>query len=141
MKIVLSDGVYLKVLFPDRDVSGIEANDASIIAQLVYGDTEFIFSGDASQKMEKYVAGLDGKGLESDVLKLGHHGSKTSTSNIFLGLVNPDYTVVSAGEDNRYGHPHKEVLDTLEQFAVPLLGTYESGTVVFETDGENLRLK
>ena len=141
MTIVLDTGVFLTILFPDRDVSDVASNDASIIAQLVYGDTEFLFTGDAPKKIEKYVAALDGKYLKSDVLKVGHHGSKTSTSKIFLGFASPLYAVISAGRDNRYGHPHEEVLDTLAEFEIEIVSTYKNGTLVFQTDGITLRLK
>ena len=138
MTIVLDDGIFLNILFPDRDVSGIESNDASIIAQLVYGETEFLFTGDAPQKIERYLASIYGKALQSDVLKVSHHGSKTSSSKQFIGFVSPDYAVISAGRDNRYGHPHKEVLETFEQFEIKILSTYEEGTILFESDGESI---
>lgn len=136
MIISLDEGVFLKILFPDRDVSNIDSNDASIIIQLVYGETEFLFTGDSPVKMERYVASIDGKALQSDVLKVGHHGSRTSSSEIFIGFVSPDYAIISAGKDNRYGHPHKEVIETLEQFEIKILSTYEEGTIVFESDGD-----
>jgi competence protein ComEC len=133
----LGDGVTLKVLFPDRDVSGVETNDASIITRLVYGESEVMMTGDAPKKIEEYVVSLDGEDLESDVLKVGHHGSKTSTSELFLGFVDPQYAIISAGENNRYGHPHQEVLDILETFDVPILNT-SGGTIVFQSDGTDI---
>lgn len=141
MSIALDDGVYLKILFPDRDVSDVDTNDASIIVQLVYGKTEFLLTGDAPKKIEEYVVFLDGENLRSDVLKLGHHGSKTSSSELFIGFVSPSRAIISAGKNNRYGHPHDEVLDTLEQFEIDTLSTYEEGTIVFRSDGESLILK
>lgn len=138
MTIDLGGGAYLQILFPDRDASGLSTNDGSIIAKLVYGDTSFLLTGDAPQNMEKYLVSLDGKNLDADVLKLGHHGSKTSSSDIFLAVTTPDYAIVSAGENNRYGHPHKEVLDRLAKYNIPALGTYREGTIVFESDGEQL---
>jgi len=141
MEITLDQNVFLRILFPDRNVSGIGSNDASIIVQLVYGETEFLLTGDSPKKIEKYLVSLDGKNLESDVLKAGHHGSKTSTSELFLGFVSPEYTVISAGMDNRYGHPHKEVLTFLEQFDISTLNTATAGTVIFTSDGENIFVK
>ncbi len=136
--IVLDDGVELSILFPDRDVSGIETNSASIVAQLIYGDTTFLFTGDSPKNIEKYLVSLDGKRLESDVLKVGHHGSKTSTDGLFLGFVSPEYAVISAGSNNRYGHPHLSVLDTLEQFGVEVLQTAQDSNIVFFSDGERV---
>jgi len=97
----LGDGVLLTILFPDRDVSGASVNDASIIARLTYGETSFLLTGDAPQKVEKYLVTLDDGALKSDVLKIGHHGSKTSSAELFLGFVSPSYAVISAGRDNR----------------------------------------
>jgi len=136
----LDRDVYLEILFPDRDPTGWDTNDASIVARLVYGDISFMLTGDSPQKMEQYLVGLDGDELSSDVLKLGHHGSKTSTSELFLGFVSPAYAVVSAGKDNQYGHPHKEVLELVERFGIPILATYETGNIIMRTDGTNISI-
>ncbi len=136
----LDRGVYLEILFPDRDPTGWDTNDASIVARLVYGDTSFMLTGDSPQKMEQYLVGLDSDNLASDVLKLWHHGSKTSTSELFLGFVSPAYAVVSAGKDNSYGHPHKEVLELVERFGIPILATYETGSIIMRTDGTNISI-
>jgi len=141
MRVWLDKNIYLEILFPDRDTDGWDTNDASIVVRLLYGDTSFILSGDSSKKMEEYIVSLDGSALHSDVLKLGHHGSKTSTSEIFLAAVSPEYAIVSAGKDNRYGHPHKEVMDMIKEFEISSLATYENGTIIFQTDGENLYVK
>ena len=138
MRINLDKGAYIDILFPDRDVSGWDTNDASIIARVVYGNNSFLLTGDAPQKMENYLVFIDGEKLKSNVLKLGHHGSKTSTSEIFLGYVNPDYAIISAGKDNKYGHPHKEVIDEMNQFKIPFLRTDEKGTIKIRSDGEEI---
>jgi len=140
MKVFLDETTYLLILFPDRDMSGANANDASIIAKLVYEDTSFLFTGDASQKMENFVVSLDEKMIDVDVLKVGHHGSKTSTSDLFLGYASPLFSVISAGAANRYGHPNEEVIARLEQFESEILRTDESGTVIFKSDGKNVRV-
>ena len=100
-----------------------------------------MLTGDSSKKMEEYITMLDREYLESDVLKVGHHGSKTSTALVFAGFVSPKYAVISAGEDNKYGHPHQEVLDILNKFESKILGTYNGGAVIFESDGDNVILK
>ncbi len=141
MVVVLDDDVYLNILFPDRDVPELESNTASVIAQLVYGETEFMLTGDSPKSIENYLVMLDSESLESNVLKVGHHGSKTSSAEAFVGFVQPKYSVISAGKDNKYGHPHEEVINTLEQFGSLVLSTGNKGLIVFESDGENIFVK
>mgnify|MGYP003967617785 FL=1 len=138
MVVMLDDDVHLNILFPDRDVRDVESNTASVITQLVYGETEFMLTGDSPKTIEEYLVMLDGENLESDVLKAGHHGSKTSSAEAFVGFVSPKYSVISAGKDNKYGHPHKDVIDVLNQFGSAILSTGDSGIIVFESDGENV---
>lgn len=140
-RINFGDGVYLDILFPDRDVSGLETNTASIIVKFVYGDRSFIFTGDSPQSIEKYLISVDGENLKSDVLKLGHHGSKTSTSESFLGYVDPEYAVISVGVDNKYGHPNDEIIDLLKKIEVKILRTDELGTIKIKSDGKNLQIE
>lgn len=141
MVVVLDNDVHLRILFPDRDVVDLESNTASIIAQLIYKDVEFMLTGDSPKAIEEYLVMLDGEGLQSDVLKAGHHGSKTSSSLAFLDYVSPKYAIISAGKDNSYGHPHKEVVDSLKQFGASISSTQDKGMIVFETDGKNLIVK
>jgi len=136
----LDDDVYLSILFPDREVAGMKPNDASIIARLTYGEVDFLLSGDAPKKIEEFVANLDANHLNVEVMKIGHHGSKTSTSELFVGLASPLFAVISLGKDNSYGHPHKEVLDTLSRFRIPTLRTDEEGTIIFKSDGEKISI-
>ncbi len=135
MTLALDEGVTLEILFPDRDASGLEANMASVVTYLAYGESKFLFTGDSPIAIEQYLASVYGTVLKSDVLKLGHHGSKTSTSDVWLGFVDPDYGIISAGCDNSYGHPHHEVVDRLKRFEVQALTTCDEGTIVFESDG------
>lgn len=134
----VESGVYLDILFPDRDVSGMEANATSIVARLVYGETSFLLTGDTTKGIERYLVDVYGNELDVDVLKLGHHGSKTSTSEELLSVTAPEYAIISAGKDNRYGHPHKEVLGLLDEFEIKRLSTAESGHVIFESNGIDL---
>lgn len=133
------DGVVLEVLFPDREVSGLEPNDASIILQIRYGAHSFLFTGDTSKSIEEYVVSLDEAALASSVLKIGHHGSDTSSSELFVGFVNPQYAIFSRGCDNRYGHPHEDVVAVFTQFNIPTLDTCLDGRVSFFSDGTILR--
>jgi competence protein ComEC len=141
MVVDLKDGVKLIVLFPDRDVSRWETNDASIVAKLVYGDTSFLLTGDSTKKAEFILLGLDGDILNADVLKAGHHGSRTSTSLPYAEAVSPDYAVISAGKNNSYGHPHRETLDILNKVGAKVVSTADLGTLHFESDGKKLILK
>jgi competence protein ComEC len=133
----IGGGAYLQVLFPDRDVSGLSSNDGSIVMRLVYGDTSVMLQGDSTYKIEEYLMTLDKDGLESNILKIGHHGSRTSTGEEYMKAVSPEWAVISAGKDNSYGHPHKEVLDILNKQKVKILGTYDLGRIIFESDGLN----
>lgn len=137
----LGDNVYLEILFPDIDASELESNTASIVARVVYKDTAFMLTGDSPKSIEEYLVLIEGENLESTVLKVGHHGSRTSTSELFLAEVDPDYAVISAGADNSYGHPHLEVTDALFNFGVETLSTAESGNVIFWSDGTNVRIQ
>jgi len=130
-QIFLDENIFIEILFPNMDVTDWDTNDASIIARLVYGDISFMLTGDSPQRIERYIVSLDGESLESTVLKLGHHGSKTSSSEEFVGYVNPEFAIVSAGSENRYGHPHKDVIDIVTEFDIPIFSTIESGTIVF----------
>ncbi len=134
----LGGGAVLTVLFPERDPSYLTSNTSSIIVRLTYGESEFLLTGDSPDEIEEYLVSLDPKLLESDVLKLGHHGSRTSTSPILLDAAHPQYAIVSAGKDNRYGHPHKEVVDRILERGITLLSTAEQGSIVFESDGVSL---
>lgn len=129
-------GVYLDILFPDQDTTHFkETNDASIVARLVYGDTSFILNGDSPISVEQFLSRNDRQGLKSTVLKLGHHGSQTSTSDEFLNQVAPEYAIVSAGKNNSYHHPHPSVIDRVNSRQIKTLSTIGLGTITFETDG------
>ena len=139
-RIVLDEkrGITLDVLFPDRDVSGLDTNDGSLVTRLSYGEICFLLMGDAPRGVEEYLTHLYGDYLHCAVLKVGHHGSRTSSSEFFVQKVAPQYAVISDGKDNSYGHPHQETLDTLKEFGVNVLRTDTLGTITFETDGVEL---
>lgn len=131
----LGGGAYIDILFPDRDVSEWSRNDGSMVMRLVYGEHSIMLTGDSTTKTEKIILGkYDKQELRSEILKVGHHGSRTSTSNSFVSAVSPVYALISNGKDNKYGHPHKETLATLAQFGVEVLRTDLQGTVVFTCD-------
>ncbi len=137
----LGGGVSLEILFPDIDPSELESNTASIVGKLTYGGTSFMLTGDSPKAIEEYLVLIEGEHLKSDVLKAGHHGSRTSTSELFLDEVRPTYAVISAGKNNQYGHPHVEVTDMLFNAGVKTYATAEEGRIVFWSDGQNLQAR
>lgn len=137
----LGDGAILEILFPDIDPSELESNTASIVAKLTYGANFFMLTGDSPKAIEEYLVLIEGEYLKSDVLKVGHHGSRTSTAELFLDEVRPTYAVISAGKDNQYGHPHVEVTDMLFNAGIKAYSTAEAGRVTFWSDGEILNPK
>lgn len=141
MALALNDGVRLEIIFPVTDVSNWETNRASVVSRLVYGEHDFLFTGDSPSQIENVLIALDGTKLDVEVLKIGHHGSRTSTSLEFAEVTTPEYAVISAGRDNTYGHPHSEVLDNLKKVNAEILSTAEYGTILFKTDGKTLELK
>ncbi len=134
----LSEDVLFTVLYPVAISPKEPTNDTSVVGILTYGNQSFLLTGDAPQKVERYLVSVDGKKLKAQVLKLGHHGSKTSSSEVFIGNVSPDYAIISTAKKNRYGHPNKEVIDLLKKYNIPTLATYDSGKIIFKTDGEIL---
>lgn len=139
MRLHLGHGAYADILYPDRDVRSLETNTASIVMRVVYGETEFMLSGDAPSSVEDWVAELD-PAIQSDVLKAGHHGSRTSTSEFWIAQVKPAFVVISAGKDNSYGHPHQEVVDIIARSGAQMRSTAD-GAVSFVTDGKSLELR
>jgi len=141
-KIDLGDGVYLDVLLPPSnvDTSKMSPHDAMLVLKLNYGNNSFLFTGDMEEKMESYLV-FNGKDIKSDVLKVGHHGSKTSSSELFLSRVSPRYAIISVGKDNKYGHPYKEVLERLKRMNISVFRTDEMGRIDVISDGENLKIK
>lgn len=141
MVVDFGDGAKLTILFPNQDVSRWETNDASIVARLDYGESSFLLTGDSPARIETLLMNLDNELLDVDVLKAGHHGSRTSTSAAFAAATSPEYAVISAGKDNTYGHPHQETLDILHKAGAEIKSTAESGTITFESDGKTLKIK
>lgn len=111
-----------------------DLNNCSIVIKLSYDDTSFLFTGDAEKKELEQITG----DISADVLKVGHHGSNTSTTEDFLLRVIPYYAVISCGKNNEYGHPHSEVLNLLDDFDAEVYRTDKDGTVRFTSDGQNL---
>lgn len=127
----------IDILAPDSELESKNLNDYSIVIRLVYGETKFLFQGDAEKKTEEELL-LSGANVKADVLKLGHHGSSTSNIEEYIKAVDPDYAVAPLGEDNKYGHPHKEVVELLDNMGIVFYRTDKDGTVIVVSDGENI---
>lgn len=138
---VISDEMYkITVLSPeDREYS--EMNLFSVVIKVTYIDTSFIVMGDAEKENEADMAEHFGTSLKCNVLKVGHHGSDTSTTDRFLSFAKPEIAVISVGEDNSYGHPSEKVINRLERREIKILRTDEYGTISLFTDGRSINIK
>ncbi len=132
--------VKLEVLGPDDAlVNQDNTNDGSIVIKLTHGQSSFLLTGDAefAENLSILRRGAD---VRSTVLKLGHHGSSTSTDENWLRAVQPQLGIISAGKDNPYGHPHAEVIRALNQLGIPTIRTDEHGTITVTSDGSQLQV-
>lgn len=123
------------VLWVSQDKDNL--NDTSIVLKMIYKNTTYLFTGDASSTVEKKILSQD---LESDLLKVGHHGSQYSTSAQFLKKVNPKYAVIQVGKNNEYNHPRQVVLDKLNYIGTKVYRTDLDGTIIVTSDGENINI-
>lgn len=124
-----------KILAVNTETS--DHNNTSIVMRITYGDTAFMFTGDAEKPVETKLCS-SGEDLKSDVLKVGHHGSSSSTTAQWLGVVDPDYAVICVGAGNEYGHPTSAVLNRLKNALVQVFRTDMQGNIVCTSDGENV---
>jgi competence protein ComEC len=132
---IVLDGVAVDFLHPEA-IGALEddPNDLSVVMRIAYGEFAAVLTGDATALVEERMIRYYGADLQADVLKVGHHGSATSTTPAFLDAVRPAIAVVSAGRDNRYGHPHTVVVDRLEASGARVLRTDRHGSVVIRAD-------
>ena len=135
MDVRLDDTTHFRILFPDRDVTNWETNTASVVGRLDIGSRSALFTGDSPISIEQYLVKTRPSDIDVDILKLGHHGSKTSSSELFLQKTSPLLALISAGVNNSYGHPHQEVLDVLKKLRIPSVSTQDAGTYILATDG------
>ena len=139
----LDNNVKLFVLYPFESLEGQRvkrANNTSIVAQLVYKNFELLLTGDIEKEVEKKL--IDANiNLRSSILKVPHHGSKTSSTKDFIGAVNPLVAVIQAGKDNPYGHPHQSVLERLNLNKVAVFRTDQDGDIEILTDGINFEVR
>ena len=133
------DGIGLRILAPLADLD--DFNEYSVVTRVEYGDVSMIVTGDAESGSEELMLEAYTSGeLDADLIKLGHHGSNTSSTSEFLAAVSPKWAIASCGLDNPYGHPHQQTLERARELGIPVLRTDEMGTIVFATDGEDLWL-
>ena len=132
--------VKLQIISPD-DITTGELNDYSIVTRLQFYNNSFLFTGDASTNINDYIMNnYDKDFLNIDVLKVGHHGSRTSTDDKWLKTLTPEYGIIMCGECNEYSHPHKEILDLLNYNNVNVLRTDIDGTIIITSDGNNIKI-
>ena len=136
MTIPLED-VKAEILAPDGEMKSDNLNDYSIVIKLTYGETVFLLQGDAEKKTEANIL-ASGTDIKADVIKLGHHGSSTSSTTKYIEAVDPDYAVITLAKDNKYGHPHKEVMTLMDEKGITVYRTDEDGTIVVISDGEKV---
>ncbi|MGE1038323.1 S-layer homology domain-containing protein [Bacillus cereus] len=134
------NGLNSQFLAPVKEY-GNDLNEWSAVLKVTHGSKSFLFTGDAESKSEKDMVATYGSGLKSDVLKPGHHGSKTSSSQPFLDAVKPSIAIISAGAGNRYGHPTQETLAKLNAMSVKVYRTDLNGTVIINSDGSNISVR
>lgn len=115
--------------------SKLSNNNRSGVLKLVYGETEILFTGDIEKQSEHFYATSFGSFLESDILKVAHHGGKTSTTDGFLFLVKPEISLISAGVQNKFRHPSSEVISRLQKYGSKIIRTDESGAILLTSDG------
>ena len=143
--IAVDGGVFIQVLSPPARLlrgTSSDVDNASVVLRLVYRDLSFLLTGDMFGEAEAVLV-RESSPVDSDVLKVGHHGSRTSSSEAFLERVTPAIGIISAGEDNRFGHPHPETMEALRRH-VPedlLFLTKDRGTIELITDGKRLEVK
>lgn len=137
-KIHLSPKTELDILTPFDSFVGkspSNAHDAMVVSRLIYASSSALLTGDAEKYLE-YRLLLSGADLKSDVLKVGHHGSKTSTTEDFVRAVLPNYAVISVGRKNRYGHPTQQTFDMFAKFNIKIFRTDQNGDIEFVSDGK-----
>ena len=139
----LSPDIYFEILSPEPGAfenKVADLNEVVVAGRLVYGETEFLFTGDLTKFGEIKIL-ASGSEIQSDVLKVAHHGSKNSSVEKFLAAVSPKIAVIMSGKNNRYGHPNAETLLKLEKIGAQIFRTDTSGTIILQSDGKNVFVK
>lgn len=143
-KVDLGKGYYFEVLAPGDFLSKQDKarfNNTSIVMKLHYGQFTMLFTGDAEAPVEDYLQQKYGSALKADVLKVGHHGSKTSSIYKFISKVQPQYALISCGNKEIYNHPNKNVVGSLQHLGAKVLTTFEHGNITITTDGKGYEVR
>lgn len=133
----LGDNIKVEVLGPVKDKYE-KLNNYSAVIRISYNNTSFLFTGDCEKEEENDIL-KNNTNIHSDVLKVGHHGSSTSTTKDFLDAVSPKIAVISVGKDNSYNHPSSSTLSTLKKYGCTIYRTDKDGNITLKSDGENIR--
>lgn len=141
MQVPIDSAMRLFVYGPESLKEGADPNEHSLILELIYGESEFLFMGDAGEEQETKLIQNYPHLLDTDLLKVGHHGSKTSSSPPFLNTSSPDISVVSLAMTNKFKHPHRQTINRLYASETMLYFTSLEGAIVFTTDGKHIRKK
>lgn len=141
-KINLDEDCFLEIVYPRENLAGqtvLNLNDSSIVARLVYGNNSFLFMGDAEVEVEEELIELN-IDLSADIIQVGHHGSNTSSSWKFIDYVKPKIAIISAGKDNKFGHPSLRVIRRYERFGTKIYRTDIDSAISFRADGKEIIL-
>lgn len=137
-EVQIDDSLDFEILSPVKGKKYDDTNEYSIVAKIVYKDTSFILMGDATMENEVDIIN-NVPDIDIDVLKLGHHGSSTSSSDYFITKTSPNIAIISCGKNNKYGHPHQEVMRVLKKHGVTPYRTDEMGDIVITSDGKEIK--
>ncbi len=137
--LALDPSMLFLVLGPDGNMYNSDPNEHSIVLNVIYGESEFLFTGNAGEDQEERLVHAYNHLLDTDLLKVGHHGSRTSSGSVFLSTVTPEIAVVSLAERNRFRHPHREALNRLYRTDAQLLFTSRERALIFESDGKSIQ--
>lgn len=140
----------INFFYPDHDLSrdpriprekNLDTNDTSLVFKITFGNQDILLTGDMEKPLEKYLLQQKQNHLEAEILKIGHHGSDSSSSQEFLEVVRPKFCIISSGEGNSYGHPHGVTLRRLERMGCQVLRTDQSGDIIMAIDQQTSYLK
>lgn len=135
------DGATFDFLYPDKSLNqNVQDNNSSLVFKLTYGQNDILFMGDAEEELENYLLEKYKNDLDAEILKVGHHGSGGSSSQNFIDMVSPDWSIISVGK-NYYGHPSRRVLNRLIRAGSQILRTDESGDIAFKFGKDAIQLE